>query len=394
MSSSGRIVRTRGFTLIELLVVIAIIGVLVALLLPAVQQAREAARRTQCKNNFKQIGLAALNYESTYGRLPIPAFNNLLNPGGIPSNGGYLTTSTFFLSILPFMDQGNVYNGYDMNQPFFSVTPGPSGQINANVVSSVIPAFICPTVPRSSKTIPYSVPASPPTLTTAIPAAGGTMPMGVTDYITGLDIGGQFYTDNGLPDPNPTGGDELGWGLWAVLTSTPSSAALLGSNLTPPTGGQMAFITDGTSNTVMVGELANRFTLTVTGYVPVSASASGNGGLQGSQDVVKQQQFGGSGWADPYSGHMQITGRPYDGGLAQYNTTTHVQRGPCGVNCSNERTNLHGPSGGGAGFYSWHVGGVHLLMCDGSARFISQNIAGQTLIGIVTANAGDVVGEF
>src|SRR5690242_1002904 len=96
-------VRKRGFTLIELLVVIAIIAVLIALLLPAVQQAREAARRTQCKNNLKQLGLALHNYEETYGRLP---YSSTVSPLYANTNTLHLWTDF----VMPFIDQAPFYN--------------------------------------------------------------------------------------------------------------------------------------------------------------------------------------------------------------------------------------------------------------------------------------------
>ena len=104
----------RGFTLIELLVVIAIIAILIALLLPAVQQAREAARRTECRNNLKQIGLALHNYHDNFRQFPIPALlsSNAPASGGI---GGMTTSNVWSLAILPFLDQGNVYDMYDFN---------------------------------------------------------------------------------------------------------------------------------------------------------------------------------------------------------------------------------------------------------------------------------------
>ena len=148
MSSSGRFRRSRGFTLIELLVVIAIIAVLIALLLPAVQQAREAARRTQCRNNLKQIGLALHNYLSTHTVFPFGK--------GAPYVGaaGYARWSQHAM-ILPYIDQAPLYNSIDFNNP--PGTPGMAGVIAfmpafvspsaANMVASqtVIPGFMCPT---------------------------------------------------------------------------------------------------------------------------------------------------------------------------------------------------------------------------------------------------------
>src|SRR6187399_178675 len=104
--------RRKAFTLIELLVVIAIIAVLIALLLPAVQQAREAARRTQCKNNLKQIGLALHNYESTHTTFP----PNLVPGASFKYSAGNWGVLAY---ISPYIDQANVYNSMNLNAPTY-----------------------------------------------------------------------------------------------------------------------------------------------------------------------------------------------------------------------------------------------------------------------------------
>lgn len=218
----------RGFTLIELLVVIAIIAVLISLLLPAVQQAREAARRTQCKNNLKQIGLALHNYHDTHSGLP----SALL--GGVTSNAddGW----GFLVMILPFIEQGNLYeqlnpqgqprvfqNYYDANNTFI---PGGDTKISA---------YRCP-----SSALPDVVPA-----TFAISGyTGGALPAhrpamvgyGVTDY---KGAGGSCRGDNGL----------------------------LHKNAEVPGGRKFGDITDGLSNTVAVGE---------SSYVTTNSPLPGN----------------------------------------------------------------------------------------------------------------------
>ena len=135
----------RGFTLIELLVVIAIIGVLIALLLPAVQSAREAARRSQCVNNLKQIALASLNYESSYGSLP---------PGNIPapdpeSGTRWYTGVNSFAFILGFIEQGAMLGAYN-----YEVSMRASSNITAAATNFNV--YWCPSDPEVSTLIPVN----------------------------------------------------------------------------------------------------------------------------------------------------------------------------------------------------------------------------------------------
>ena len=135
----------RGFTLIELLVVIAIIAILIALLLPAVQQAREAARRTQCKNNLKQVALALHNYHDTHNVFPFGTISRI--NGVAPAPGTSNTRQNWFHMTLPFIEQANLYA---------AISP----RIEANVfpgswpeATTIIAAFMCPSDPENPKTV-------------------------------------------------------------------------------------------------------------------------------------------------------------------------------------------------------------------------------------------------
>ena len=123
--------RRRGFTLIELLVVIAIIAVLVSLLLPAVQQAREAARRTQCRNNLKQLGVALHNYHTAY---------NVFPPGYVAGAAWPATTNgwSFYSQLLPYLDQSPLFDKINFNLPV-------EDPANQPLVAVNLPALICPT---------------------------------------------------------------------------------------------------------------------------------------------------------------------------------------------------------------------------------------------------------
>ena len=213
--------RKRGFTLIELLVVIAIIAVLIALLLPAVQQAREAARRTQCKNNMKQFGLGLHNYHDVHNRFPLPAVFNF-GPGVGSGVGGMETSNVWSLSILPFLDQAPVYNIYNFNLSAYE----PS---NAAAVQAKLAAYICPSTPRSGKGITYTLPKA---------AAGGLLTAdavltdaGASDYVAITRVKPAFL--NIAYNTNTYTTDLEGWGKGGVCIAIP---ALAGSQTIPDGG--------------------------------------------------------------------------------------------------------------------------------------------------------------
>lgn len=152
----------RGFTLVELLVVIAIVAILVGLLLPSVQSAREAARRIQCQNNLKQLGLAVLNFESAQRVFPASGWTQA-GPGN--PDGKYVGWRTI---VLPYLEQGNVQSLYQPSLHWWNGT-------NLAVASIPIPTFLCPSVPTQAPIM--SAVAKPPR-----PALVFANPLGRTDY--------------------------------------------------------------------------------------------------------------------------------------------------------------------------------------------------------------------
>ncbi|MEZ6150289.1 MAG: DUF1559 domain-containing protein [Pirellulaceae bacterium] len=220
-----------GFTLVELLVVIAIIGILVGLLLPAVQAAREAARRMQCSNNVKQLGLAMHTYHDAHRKFPASVQSQRLPTGLNPLNYRDTTWSTTWtIAILPFIEQGNLWNMWDS-----ALGLADTVQQRA-VVSANLTAMQCPSDPM---------------------ADGKSLNVGNIDFARGNyganHGGGNYHRDN---NPATMGGvlDTPDWSAFNVVAGSNRGmfAASLGS---ASWSAKIGDVTDGTSYTVMVGEI-------------------------------------------------------------------------------------------------------------------------------------------
>jgi prepilin-type N-terminal cleavage/methylation domain-containing protein/prepilin-type processing-associated H-X9-DG protein len=263
-----------GFTLIELLVVIAIIAVLIALLLPAVQKVREAAARTQCTNNLKQIGLAFHGYESAHSVWP---YAYIVTPS--PYNA-----SAWGTYILPHVEQDNLAKRYDFNQP--SNAPG-----NQDVISTHVKVFQCPSTPRQPRLYQLSVPANAffsgqPAISYQASAADYGVVSGILGRGWDVIVG------------QPAGGNREG-----ALTNY---FVGFSNNINRP-----ANVTDGLSNTILLPEIAGRPDLYRVGQLVTPATPF---------DTY------GAGWGDPLNGENWFAGSLFDG---------TSDKGPCLVNCTN-----------------------------------------------------------
>lgn len=312
--------RHRGFTLIELLVVIAIIAVLIALLLPAVQQAREAARRTQCKNNLKQLGIAMHSYHDAYLGFPMAK-----------SSGG--SNFPAQARILPFMDQAPLFNQINWNV-------SPTNAANAVPYATTLSAYRCPSDADTMQTV-----------------AGGR---------------NNYYTNYGT-------------GIVNSLNSPPNDT------LPAPDGPiyqnslvNIGHILDGTSSTVLMSErclgdgsngISTRRSDT---FQPGVYPADANDALTicratNISDLTKQgKSNGGVSWLSP-----------------DHSTTYYHHVLP-----PNDLSCMYPPQRISTTANSRHVGGVHSLLCDGSVRFVSENIDVNVWRALGSRKGGEVLGSF
>lgn len=327
-------VRRTGFTLIELLVVIAIIAVLIALLLPAVQQAREAARRTQCKNNLKQIGLALHNYHDAFGVFPYSTMGWGGSWGGLVSSR--VLNHRGWSMLLPYIDQAPLYNQFDFNSAIGTRNSG-GGTIVGTVESSVnerlaatkLVALLCP-----SDSGDFATRSDGYNMTSTSSTRG----------LYGAKTNYEFSVNADAIDSQ--------WTSWDT-----STRRLFGNN----SKSSIRDVTDGTSNTVAIVET----TLNVyDGECPKWAYASHVGvgiDLANFTLAPKINDWRCCFWqAVPY-------------------TVTPVVIGRLGENTS--------PG-------SLHTGGVQLLLGDGAVRFISENIDSSVRSRLANIADGQVVGEF
>jgi len=363
--------KRRGFTLIELLVVIAIIAILISLLLPAVQQAREAARRTQCRNNLKQIGLAFHNYHDVYSSFPMAYMSHANAPGGA-SITGLENGMTWACAILPYIDQANAYNAISAANGLKTDTDAMAlGSFEAQ--STVVPGFICPSTPRSNNSVTVAsgtalqVPGNPPIT--------DDFTSGALDYITIIDIDGDLRPEY-----------EAEWLGGAASTASQRKGAITNSfaqaNVGLPTpvvtGGEAGVnkirsITDGTSNTYLVHEHANRTSIYVDGR-PDST-------------VVNQAGMGG-GWAHtPFPGSAYASGIPFGSFGTGLDNSVKFTGGLCVINCTNAVDSVSDV----AGPYSFHTGVALSAMCDGSVQSTSENASVAVWAAQISRAGGEIV---
>jgi prepilin-type N-terminal cleavage/methylation domain-containing protein/prepilin-type processing-associated H-X9-DG protein len=342
--------RHRGFTLIELLVVIAIIAVLIALLLPAVQSAREAARRIQCTNNLKQLGLAMQNYESSQGVLPpslvLSGFGNTVSWfGGWSAHG----------RILPFLEQASVYNAINLAVDY--AHPG-----NTTVAGLTLDAFLCPSEPHRE---PFQA---------------------VPDFIS-LPSGGQYGMSFGVTSYGWCMGD---WYVWGGFGATVQNRSALGPNRSRG----LSEFNDGLSQTILASEVDTRQQHVMPGSLANINNPNAIPDPDADPYTVAPEYL--SSTAIDVGGHVSWA----DGSVSQTGFTTawapnkKILGGPgksVDIDLLARDEGAGGPTFCAHTARSHHPGGVNTLFVDGSVHFIKSTVSGRTWRALGTVCGGEIV---
>ncbi|GAA4423346.1 DUF1559 domain-containing protein [Bremerella cremea] len=342
----------RGFTLVELLVVIAIIGVLIALLLPAVQQAREAARRMQCSNNMKQMGIAVHNFHDTYLRLP---------PGGAADKIPFGTSATeaawgssWMVYLLPYIEQNVMYDQFNLGG---GSGWGTNAATNTNAAKNVlISGYLCPSSPLEKW-------AQNPHSNGPIMAPSYA---GISGAVNGLITG---YTESRYNTP-------------ASITGCCSGGIAGGGGAIIP-GGQigLASLTDGTSNTALVGEISDAL-ITANGSKHDYRNGVRHGFIIGWRNSSTPPNAGNGGDLRTFN---MVTIRYPVNQQRRPGTGWPDAPGNCGSDgiCDNASTNMP--------LISAHPGGAMVLMGDGSVRFLAETVPLDLVARMVTRDDGQVL---
>ncbi|MCA9034753.1 MAG: DUF1559 domain-containing protein [Planctomycetaceae bacterium] len=312
--------RRRAFTLIELLVVIAIIAILIALLLPAVQQAREAARRTQCRNNMKQLGLALHNYHDVHNTFPPTQIFTYFTAA--PGGAGVPRNHTWISLILPYLEQANLYSSINFSEPMFNPSTGQFQQLanGQTIVSQQLPTLQCPSDPGFS---------------------------------------GNTGISHGLSHTNYAG--TMGWDWW-YRQNHPISGAFQNLGNT-----RIRDIVKGTSSTILVGECSTQ------GFEPPAGIPghlrSGGGRLRGGGggNAVFRAALIAPGTNSDVMTSYNLTRADGAQGAGFWWKGAPYACQPTYLSCFGMNNNWPGPS-------SVHIGGAQYLFADGSVHFISENI--------------------